>query len=206
MADMAWARRRSRLPGSAGLTTSVPPPAVALTFDDGPDPVGTPAVLEALGSTRATFFLLVDRAEAHRELAREIVDRGHSVGLHGLGHEPVDRIGAGVLSVRLRDGASRLEHLCGCAVSLFRPPFGRAAWRTFRAARRARLEMVLWSHDPRDWEPGGAARIGACIVPGAVVLLHDGSLEYPSQGRETAEALARIIPGASARNLRLCSL
>jgi peptidoglycan/xylan/chitin deacetylase (PgdA/CDA1 family) len=77
--------RRLLLPGLAGLGT---PGHVALTFDDGPDPSGTPAVLAALAELgwRATFFMLGTQARAHPGLAAAVTDAGHEVALHGDEH------------------------------------------------------------------------------------------------------------------------
>ena len=205
-AKVGWARRRARLPGCADLVVSVLPPRLALTFDDGPDPTGTPAVLDALGTAPGTFFVLVDRTESQPGLVREIVDRGNRIGLHGDRHDRVDLVPAHLLAIRLRDAARRLEDVSGQEVRLFRPPYGRASWRTFLATRRAGLQLALWSHDPRDWEPGASDRIALCMVPGAIVLLHDGSLEQSGQVATTAACVARLLPDAVRRGLRPVSL
>ena len=198
VADMGWARRRARLPGAAALVVDVPGSTFALTFDDGPDAEGTPRVLDALDRTTApgTFFVLTDRVASTPQLVEEILARGHGLGLHGDRHERLDRIGVRLLARRLGDARARLEDIGGVAVTLFRPPFGRASWRTFLAASRAGLDLVLWSHDPRDWEQGVASRIDACLAPGAVVLLHDGCVDYPAGADATAEALVSAVPAA----------
>src|SRR5579871_3047253 len=77
-----------RLAGASG---------VALTFDDGPHPEGTPAVLEVLSQAdmKATFFLVGEQVERRPALAAEIVERGHLVAVHGYRHRPQPFIGAG---------------------------------------------------------------------------------------------------------------
>lgn len=160
-------------------------------------------MLGALAASRArgTFFVLTDRAESDPILAREIVAAGHEVALHGDRHERLDRIGTEALADRLRRARARLEQIAQAPVAYFRPPFGRASLRTFRAARRAGMQLALWSHDPRDWEPGAEQRIERCLVEGAVVLLHDGSELVAGQAMRTAEALERCLPAAIARGL-----
>jgi peptidoglycan/xylan/chitin deacetylase (PgdA/CDA1 family) len=202
-------RLRSLIPGSAPLLWRARPGSgvVALTFDDGPDPDGTPAVLDAVAGTAApaTFFLVVERAVRHPHLVRRIVAGGHEVALHGDRHERLDRIGIGALARRLADARARLEDLSGQRVRHHRPPFGLLSWRALQAARRADLRVVLWSHQPRDWEPIGGdelvLRIGSCLVPGAIVLLHDGSDAYDEQGRATAAGLERTLPLLADRSL-----
>ncbi|MFB8230020.1 polysaccharide deacetylase family protein [Cellulosimicrobium sp. NPDC055967] len=152
---------------------------VALTFDDGPSPDGTPGVLEALGShgARATFFVLVSQVEAHLDLARRIVDEGHEVALHGTGHESLlgydDHEGPRVVTA----ARERLEELLGVRVDAYRPPYGHHTARQARRIRRSGLEVVLWSADARDWlhddEEVIARRALAEIRPGGILLLHD---------------------------------
>ena len=120
--------------------TTTEEPVVALTFDDGPDPETTPAVLELLAraGARATFFMLVDRAEAHPELVSETVGAGHEVGLHGLDHTRLTTLPPTEVYRRLRDGRDRLSRLVGAPIRLFRAPHGAQRVATVAAARAVR--------------------------------------------------------------------
>lgn len=189
--------RWARLPGTGRLLVGGNTTAGAchLTFDDGPHPDGTPAVLDALdalGAT-ATFFMLVERAESLPTLVREVVVRGHDVGLHGIDHRRLDRRPTATVRRALDEGRDRLADLADAPVEFWRPPFGRIGLPGLVAAGREGLTTVLWSHDPRDWDPDGAdglaGRIARCLVPGAVVVLHDGADTLEDQGVRTARAL-----------------
>ncbi|WP_399343442.1 polysaccharide deacetylase family protein [Umezawaea sp. Da 62-37] len=153
---------------------------VALTYDDGPDPEGTPAVLEALGElgVLATFFVLVERAEGHPALLRRILDEGHEVALHGIDHSRLTERSAGEVRRLLVEGKRRLEAVAGRRVRLFRPAFGAQSVGTFLAARRAGLDPVVWGPTVSDWVDGTAVEVAAralpAVHPGAVILLHDG--------------------------------
>jgi hypothetical protein len=70
------------------------------------------------------------------------------------------------------------------------------------------MEVVLWSHDPRDWEPADDldSRISSCVVPQAIVLLHDGAATYPGQGEATARALRPALARASQAGLTAVAL
>ena len=185
---------------------------IMLTFDDGPDPHGTPAVLDVLGrlGIRATFFLLSERARADPGLLREMVARGHGIGLHGDVHDRLDRLPTATLACRLRSARSTLERLTGREIRHHRPPYGFVSGRFARAARLAGLLVVLWSHDPRDWEPRPPAesdrRLRSCLVPGALVLLHDGCPSFPGQGEATAACLDRVGPLIAERGLQAVAL
>src|SRR5690606_37488224 len=100
-------------------------PVVALTFDDGPDPVGTPAALRLLAEhdATATFFVLLTRVRRHPELLRSILESGHEVGLHGVDHRRLTTLPRQEVSLRLTAGRAELEDRVGTTIRWFRPPY-----------------------------------------------------------------------------------
>ncbi len=175
-------------------------PEVALTFDDGPDPESTPALLAALeaAGARATFYLLVDRAEAHPELARAIA-AGHEVGLHGLSHHPwltLKSVAAG--TAELKEARARLEAVVGRPVTTFRPPFGAVSPRLLASVAEAGLKLVWCSVRTRD---GGTLPehtvLDRCAsaTAGDIVLLHEAR-------PPTTRALPRILDALQGRGLQ----
>jgi peptidoglycan/xylan/chitin deacetylase (PgdA/CDA1 family) len=163
-------------------------PVVALTYDDGPEPGDTDAVLDALaeGGVRATFFQLVYRAERHPDLVRRVVAAGHEVALHGIDHTRLTELPAAEVSRRLIAGKQRLERVAGQPVQLFRPAYGSQTVRTYLAARRAGLDVVVWGPTAEDWRDGSPAEVAqralAGVAPGEVLLLHD-AFEVPPGDR-----------------------
>lgn len=153
---------------------------VALTFDDGPDPQRTPAVLDLLArqGVRATFFVVGARAEAHPELVRRMVAEGHVVGNHSYTHSwrfplrSLDR----TMEELCRTGEV-LHRITGRQPRLFRPPFGVTNPTIARAVRRLGLDPVGWSIRSLDTMGQSPERVAARILrrlhPGAVILLHD---------------------------------
>jgi len=160
-------------------------PVLALTFDDGPDPESTPGVLDALArhQARATWFVLVDRAEANPDLIRRMLAEGHEVGLHGADHTRLTAMKAGEIRHHLASGASRLARLTGRPPRWFRPPYGSQNLRSYLAARRCRLQVVVWSADCADWEQHAESEIArravAGAAPGGVLLMHDALAADP---------------------------
>ena len=179
---------------------------VALTFDDGPDLHGTPAVLDVLAhaKVRATFFLVGEQVVRDPSLAREIVAAGHEVGAHGHRHVLLLR-----RSLRaVRDDLARAEDAIAAATgrppALYRPPYGVFSGPALREVRRRGWKVLLWSRWGRDWEaaatPASIARLATNgLTGGDVVLLHD-SARYSSAGswRRTAAALPFVLDAALA--------
>ena len=120
----AW-RRKSRPVGSLRAVRTNHP-HVVLTYDDGPDPDGTPRILTALDrhDATATFFVLVPRARRHRELLGEIAAAGHEIALHGIDHRRLTQFPPAEVHRRTADGRRELEDLIGTTVRWFRPPYG----------------------------------------------------------------------------------
>lgn len=177
---------------------------VAFTFDDGPDPEGTPAVadiLEAAGF-RGTFFVLSHRLRRFGHVAREMVQRGHEVALHGLTHRHLWLQGPVATLRQVRLGVQAIEAATGVRPRFYRPPWGHfnggAAW----AARRMGLAVVLWSSAPPDYRPALALpRLREAMIrgvePGAIIDLHDagpaGAREALLQSLAAAVEHARLV-------------
>ncbi len=154
-------------------------PELVMTFDDGPDPLGTPAVLEALaqfGAT-ATFFVLGTRIRRYPGLLADILAQGHEVGLHGADHRRLTGSNYRNVRRRLAEARTELEQVTGSAVQWFRPPYGAQSPITWAAARRANLVPVLWSATTWDWKSiPQSERVAKALIgarPGCIVLAHD---------------------------------
>ena len=182
----------TRLPGSAAT--------VALTFDDGPHPDGTPAVLEALARARAqaTFFVVGEQVRRHRGLLAEITAAGHEVGLHGDRHRPHALMTPGAVARDLERGQGEVEDELGSPVSVLRAPYGAASVGTLAYARRHRLALVGWTRWGWDWRAAATAASitsAACrsLAGSEIILLHDSDA-YAARGswQATADALPLI--------------
>ncbi len=178
-----------------------------LTFDDGPHPEGTPAVLEALGDTPAVFFLVGEQVERHPELAAEIAAAGHEIALHGYRHHNQMRVTPSALKDDLERATDAIVRATDTTPALYRPPYGIFTPAGLALARRNGWLPLLWSRWGRDWRANtdGAeiARLATRdLQAGDVILLHDADW-YSSSGshRRTAEAVPRILEAIEARGL-----
>jgi peptidoglycan-N-acetylglucosamine deacetylase len=184
--------------------------AVALTFDDGPHPQGTPAVLEALaraGAT-ATFFLVGEQVRREPALAREIVAAGHAVALHGERHRCQLWLTPRMLDDDLARVATTVHDATGRSPQIYRPPFGVFSVVGPALVRRRNWRMLLWSRWGRDWEGRAtaasiAARATRELTAGDVILLHDADT-YSSEGswRRTAAAMPAVLDAVHRAGLR----
>ncbi len=170
---------------------------VALTFDDGPWPRSTEAILNVLKreKVKATFFVVGDRVRLSPALVERTVREGHEVGNHTVTHRRIFGSDVGRVRVRreVRGGQTIIEAATGVRPRWFRPPGGVVNGVIVDEARRAGMQVVLWDVDPVDWGRPGAGRIVERVVsavrPGSVVLLHDGG----GDRTQTVQALTWII-------------
>jgi peptidoglycan/xylan/chitin deacetylase (PgdA/CDA1 family) len=177
---------------------------VALTFDDGPV-LQTHRVLDALEpyGARATFFLVGYKMDGHQALIQRLLSGGHEIGNHSHGH----------FAFPVRDDVAAcsalIEHLSGAPPGLFRPPFGAIDRPGAEAAIEDGMRVILWSVDSEDaippWKGISAEEITRNVldqvVPGAVVLLHDG-LPWS----RAADALPTLIEGLRGEGYRLVTV
>lgn len=183
---------------------------VALTFDDGPDPEVTPAVLDALRNydALATFFAIGRSIEQHRALAQRIVAEGHELASHSWQHSRWQNFfGSKKLAVDLERTHRLIGEISGTSVMpLFRPPFGLKSPELARAAAPRQVRMIAWSlhsRDTRTRDPQRVAdRVLQRIKPGDIVLLHDGH-DLPGRHRQVCrEAVPLILRGLRQQQLQ----
>jgi peptidoglycan/xylan/chitin deacetylase (PgdA/CDA1 family) len=183
---------------------------IALTFDDGPHPQGTPAILETLreAGAVATFFLAGEQVARRPALAAEIVAAGHRVELHCYRHRNQLRLSPRQLLDDAERGRAAIEEASGQAIADYRPPYGIFSAVGLRAVRARGWRPVLWSQWGRDWDrratPGSIARrSSASAKAGDILLLHDADYySAPGSWVRTAAALPTILEELEARGLK----
>ncbi|SFJ24981.1 Peptidoglycan/xylan/chitin deacetylase, PgdA/CDA1 family [Amycolatopsis sacchari] len=196
-------------PPAAGLVRSAAGQGrtVALTFDDGPDPVYTPQILDALtrAGAVATFCMIGTNAARHPELVRAVVDRGMRLCDHTISHdEQLPRRSEQRITAEIAGCWSDLQVAADrdVPVPYFRAPGGNWSELLTTVAARQGMKPLSWSVDSRDWTLPGTAQIVAtvqrAVQPGTVVLLHDGG----GKRAQTVEALNQLLPWFTAQGYR----
>jgi peptidoglycan/xylan/chitin deacetylase (PgdA/CDA1 family) len=186
-------------------------PGVALTFDDGPHPEGTPAILDVLDAAgaKATFFMVGERVLAAPDVAAEVAARGHAIALHGHRHRNLLRLAPAAVARDLDAGRRAIATVTGVDPVLHRPPYGIYSWPVLRLVRARGWTPLLWSrwgHDWRRWTTAAkiAAEVTEDLRAGDVLLLHDAD-DYSAAGswRRTAAALPRVLEAIAAAGLEV---
>lgn len=174
------------------------PYAIALTFDDGPHPYFTDAILSQLkdhGAT-ATFFVVGSQVAKYPGLARSIVANGCELQGHTMTHHNLTRLTDDAVRQELRATQQLIRSVTGKNPVFFRPPGGQYTGRVTQIGEDMGMRMVLWSVFPRDHEENDpdaiVERVMAQARDGGIVLLHSGR-------RPTLAALPRVIAGLRAR-------
>jgi peptidoglycan-N-acetylglucosamine deacetylase len=194
-----------RLPASGG---------VALTFDDGPHPQGTPRVLEILreGGAPATFFLVGEQVARRPALVADIVAAGHRVELHCHRHRNLLRLTPRQFLDDAERAQAAIEEASGRAIVDHRPPYGCFSGATLLASSHRGWRPVLWSKWGRDWGRRATARSivarsTAGLRDGDILLLHDADF-YSASGswERTAAALPFILKRIGEMGLKPVSL
>ncbi|MDH2348825.1 chitooligosaccharide deacetylase NodB [Bradyrhizobium sp. SSUT77] len=193
---------------------------VYLTFDDGPNPLCTPAILDVLAQHRApaTFCVIGAYAAGQPELIQRIIAEGHEIANHTMTHPELSKCMPDEVDYEILTTNKVIR--MGCpqySVRHVRAPYGIWTKEALAASAKADLAALHWSVDPQDWSRPGVEAIVAAVLasvqPGAIVLLHDGcppdELERcPHAGRrdQTVTALAELIPALHDRGFAIRSL
>jgi len=199
----------TRLPAAATARNEI-----ALTIDDGPDPVVTPQVLELLDryATQATFFCIGEKAARHPDLCREIARRGHAVENHSQHHRHhFSLLGRFGITRELQAAQDTLTALTGQRPLFFRAPAGLRNYFLEPVLARLGLRLASWSARGFDTRTGDAERVKNKLLQGlsagAILLLHDGNAARTPDGIPVIlEVLPAVLATASAANLRFVTL
>lgn len=182
-----------------------------LTFDDGPDPLYTPKILEVLAdhNARATFFMVGEAVEQFPGLVYEILKGGHAIGNHTYSHSHPWMMSP----LRAQQEVSKtnilIRKITGITPRWFRPPFGRLRAAMRRQAHVEGMTTVLWSRSVIDWgmlgTKAGIARRLESIKLGDIVLMHDGKREA-NNPQFTIECLPTFLQSLGENALGACTL
>lgn len=188
------------------LVSPPQPGQIALTFDDGPNPVATPCLLDVLArhNIRATFFLIGNFVRREPALTRRIAAAGHLIGNHTLSHCWLPRLTSARIRQEIADCNRVLEDTLGSSVRFFRPPYGARRPAVLRHATALGLQTTMWNLIVDDWKPQAPETLLARVeqgirrnrarTRGTNVVLHDGGQSALGQPRlPTVQAVEMLL-------------
>ena len=199
----------TRLPAAAAARGEI-----ALTIDDGPDPLVTPKVLDLLDrhAAQATFFCVGEKAARYPELCREIVRRGHAVENHSQHHfHHFSVMGPGAMAREVQAAQTTFTHITGQRPLFFRAPAGLRNPFLDLVLWRQGLTLASWSARGFDTQVGDVKRVSKRLErglrAGAILLLHDGNSASTSSGQAVIlEVLPALLESAASARLRWVTL
>lgn len=182
---------------------------VALTFDDGPDPICTPQILDTLRAegVHATFFVEGRMLVRYPDLALREMREGHTLGNHTFSHPYLERKSSGEVQKEIESCDEAMYRLLQLKTSLLRTPRGNWNPTITEEARRSGKHIILWSGAVEHHDAATVQQLTDRAIrlahPGAILLLHDGSY---GQRINTVHALPGIIQGLKARGYRFVTI
>ena len=210
--------RWALMPLSSIMRVQTEDRVVGLTYDDGPEPDETPDLLDVLAERgrHATFFVLSDRVEAHREIVARMLMEGHEVALHGIDHTNLTTVSGREAIRRIRRAKRRIEAITRRPIRYYRPTYGAVGIPALLGARLLGMDVVIWSAWARDWIDAPPQEIAdraiRALHPGAILLLHDttdpaqssaGLADAPPRPTfSRADVARRVLEGADDAGFR----
>lgn len=204
-AEIAQISRDSQ--GTVIINGNVSDKLVALTFDDGPDKVITPKILDILKSheVHANFFFLGESAERYPLVVKKAFEEGNLVLNHGFDHPEFTNKTEEFINLEFQRTGEILKNIIGVTPTLVRPPYGIVNENVLKVAKAQGYKLVLWSTDTFDWSQRDENSIVSNIVnnvrPGEIILMHSNS-----DKEATAEALPAIIKGLHENGYKIVTL
>lgn len=180
-------------------------PRIALTFDDGPHPVYTDAILKILEQegAKATFFVVGKQVKIFPELLLEIAHSGNEIGNHTYNHYNLTQLDAVQVNYEIKTNEELIQRITGLTPRFFRPPGGHYNYRVVEAAKENGEDMALWSIHTNDTDRPTSAyiyqRVMRNVEDRSVILLHSGV-------KQTLTALPDLIRELKKKGFRLVTL
>jgi peptidoglycan/xylan/chitin deacetylase (PgdA/CDA1 family) len=173
---------------------------VGLTYDDGPNPSSTQALLSALkaGGAKATFFIWGQHAQQYPDLLRSEQAAGMWIGNHTFTHPHLTQIGEPSAFNEISETQTTIQGIIGQTPTLFRPPYGETNAQVHSDEARLGLTEIIWSVDSQDWNGASTQQIvqtAGTMKANDIILMHDGGYQT------TISAVPQILSGLASRGL-----
>jgi peptidoglycan-N-acetylglucosamine deacetylase len=182
---------------------------VAITFDDGPNPVYTPQVLEIFSKAKgkATFFMIGEQMINHPEVVKQVADQGHEIGNHTFTHPKLSQLSIQDCLKEIEETEELIEKMAGRKPVVFRPPYLDYNQDTISLLQKKRYPMIgAVNLEAQDWEQPGVEHIvrksGEAVKDGSILIFHDG---YGDRS-QTIEAVQMLVSELTSQGYQLVTV
>lgn len=183
--------------------------AVAITFDDGPNPVYTPQVLEIFSEARgkATFFMIGEQMGKYPEVVKQVADLGHEIGNHTFTHPKLSQLSIQDCLKEIEETEKLIEKMAGRKPVVFRPPYLDYNQDTVSLLQNKRYPMIgALNLEAQDWEQPGVEHIvrksREAVKNGSILIFHDG---YGDRS-QTIEAVRMLVSELTSQGYQLVTV
>jgi peptidoglycan-N-acetylglucosamine deacetylase len=182
---------------------------VAITFDDGPNPVYTPQVLEIFSEAKgkATFFMIGEQMKSHPEVVKQVRDQGHEIGNHTFTHPKLSQLSIEDCLKEVEDTEILIEKMAGRKPVVFRPPYLDYNQDTVSLLQKKKYPMIgALNLEAQDWEQPGVEHIleksREAVKNGSILIFHDG---YGDRS-QTIEAVRMLVSELTSQGYQLVTV
>ncbi|ACL69401.1 LysM peptidoglycan-binding domain-containing protein [Halothermothrix orenii] len=171
---------------------------IALTFDDGPDNIYTPKILDILKkyNVRATFFLMGSRADRYPDIVKRMVREGHIVANHTWSHVNLNKTTSSRFYNEITNTSNTIKNHTSLTPALVRPPYGAVSTSVIKRLKNMGFKVIFWSVDSRDWNTQDVDKILINTLPNvrkdSIILFHSAGGEGHDLSA-TVRALPELI-------------
>lgn len=182
---------------------------VAITFDDGPNPVYTPQILEIFSEAKgkATFFMIGEQMRNHPEVVKQVCDQGHEIGNHTFTHPKLSQLSIQDCLKEIEETEKLIEELAGRKPVIFRPPYLDYHQETVSLLQKKSYPMIgALNLEAQDWEQPGVEHIlgksREAVKNGSILIFHDG---YGDRS-QTIEAVRMLVSELTSQGYQLVTV
>jgi peptidoglycan-N-acetylglucosamine deacetylase len=182
---------------------------VAITFDDGPNPVYTPQVLEIFSEAKgkATFFMIGEQMKSHPGVVKQVRDQGHEIGNHTFTHPKLSQLSEQDCLKEVEDTEILIEKMAGRKPVVFRPPYLDYNQDTVSLLQKKKYPMIgALNLEAQDWEQPGVEHIleksREAVKNGSILIFHDG---YGDRS-QTIEAVRMLVSELTSQGYQLVTV
>lgn len=183
--------------------------AVAITFDDGPNPIYTPQVIEIFSNAKgkATFFMIGEQMRNHPEIVKQVAAQGHEIGNHTYTHPKLSQLSSAECWEEIQETEKLIEELAGRKPVVFRPPYLDYNQETVSILQQKEYPMIgAVNLEAQDWEQPGVGHILTksrdAVKNGSILIFHDG---YGDRS-QTIEAVRMLVSELTLQGYQLVTV